>query len=131
MDAKTLERYRRRLIEIERDLVSEVIEIEDELEDATDANADDIEPMDRVQADVLAESLELLDDLEREQMEAAEAALERIEAGTYGRCVDCGREIPGSRLDAVPWAERCEADQERFESEQRAHLERTGGRPRG
>jgi DnaK suppressor protein len=129
MDAKTMEHYRKRLIGIQKDLVSTVIEVEDELDDA--AGGDDVEPMDRVQADVLAESLELLDDLEREQMEAAEAALERIAAGTYGKCPDCGREIPRARLDAVPWAERCEADQERFEREQREHLERTGGKPRG
>jgi DnaK suppressor protein len=129
MNAKALARYRRQLIAIQRDLVSRVIEVEDELEQAS--RVDEVEPMDRVQADVLAESLELLDDLGREQMEAAEAALERIERGTYGVCVDCGKEIPPARLDAVPSTERCEADQERFEKERSEHLERTGGRPRG
>jgi DnaK suppressor protein len=34
-------------------------------------------------------------------------ALDRIEAGTYGRCVSCGNPIPGERLDAVPWAALC------------------------
>ena len=34
-------------------------------------------------------------------------ALEAIEAGTYGVCVDCAREIPAGRLDALPDAERC------------------------
>jgi DnaK suppressor protein len=129
MDQRALERYRRRLIGIQRDLVAQVIEVEDELE-KTAAGAE-VERMDRVQAGVLADSLERLDDLEREQMEAAEAALERIEAGTYGNCVDCGKEIPHARLDAVPWADRCEADQQRFESERREHLEGTGRRPRG
>ena len=36
-----------------------------------------------------------------------ERALEAIEAGTYGICVDCGGEIPAGRLDALPDAERC------------------------
>jgi DnaK suppressor protein len=129
MNANSLDGYRRRLIAIQRELVSRVIEVEDELEHTT--HRDDIEHMDRVQADVFAESLELLDDLEREQMEAAEAALERIDAGSYGTCVDCGREIPSARLDAVPWTDRCEADQERFERERQAHLEAAGGKPRG
>jgi DnaK suppressor protein len=34
-------------------------------------------------------------------------ALERIEAGTYGRCVACGAAIPVERLQAVPWAALC------------------------
>jgi len=35
------------------------------------------------------------------------AALARIEANAYGRCVDCGGEIPEGRLDARPDAARC------------------------
>lgn len=34
-------------------------------------------------------------------------ALERIEAGTYGRCVSCDYPIPDERLEAVPWAALC------------------------
>ena len=36
-----------------------------------------------------------------------EEALERIEAGVYGTCGDCGREIPKARLNAIPYATRC------------------------
>jgi DnaK suppressor protein len=34
-------------------------------------------------------------------------ALERIDTGTYGRCVTCGAPIPAERLQAVPWAALC------------------------
>jgi DnaK suppressor protein len=34
-------------------------------------------------------------------------ALRRIDAGTYGTCVSCGRPIPEERLDAVPYAVLC------------------------
>jgi DnaK suppressor protein len=34
-------------------------------------------------------------------------ALDRIEAGTYGRCASCGNPIPEERLEAVPWAALC------------------------
>ena len=34
-------------------------------------------------------------------------ALERLDAGTYGRCIACGTTIPSERLDAVPWAALC------------------------
>lgn len=36
-----------------------------------------------------------------------EAALARIEDGTYGKCVVCGRPIPEERLAAVPYATLC------------------------
>ena len=36
-----------------------------------------------------------------------EAALERIQAGTYGTCTDCGVTIPAARLHAYPTAKRC------------------------
>jgi len=45
-----------------------------------------------------------------------EAALTRIEQGTYGTCVDCGQPIPPARLEVRPEAARCVEDQERFEA---------------
>jgi RNA polymerase-binding protein DksA len=36
-----------------------------------------------------------------------DAALKRIEAGTYGICTNCGKEIPVDRLEALPWATLC------------------------
>jgi|SRR5581483_5634340 len=35
------------------------------------------------------------------------AALRRIEEGTYGICASCGREIAPERLEAYPWASLC------------------------
>ncbi len=36
-----------------------------------------------------------------------EAAIRRIEEGTYGRCEECGRKIPKTRLEAIPYAAQC------------------------
>lgn len=36
-----------------------------------------------------------------------EAALGRLEDGTFGQCVRCGRAIPEARLEALPWAAHC------------------------
>jgi len=36
-----------------------------------------------------------------------DAALKRIEDGTYGTCVNCSGEIPLARLEAYPWASLC------------------------
>ncbi len=47
-----------------------------------------------------------LESLERHRGGVA-AALERIDAGAYGRCVDCGEAVPEGRLEARPDAARC------------------------
>jgi YteA family regulatory protein len=36
-----------------------------------------------------------------------ETALEKIENGTYEYCSKCGKHIPISRLEAIPWASEC------------------------
>jgi DnaK suppressor protein len=36
-----------------------------------------------------------------------DAALQRIQEGTFGKCVNCGKEIAEERLAALPWATLC------------------------
>jgi RNA polymerase-binding protein DksA len=36
-----------------------------------------------------------------------DAALERIEAGSFGMCTNCGKPIAEERLEARPWASLC------------------------
>lgn len=36
-----------------------------------------------------------------------DAALKRIEDGTYGTCTNCGKQIAPERLEARPWATLC------------------------
>jgi DnaK suppressor protein len=40
-------------------------------------------------------------------LEQVHRALERIDAGSYGRCVDCGTAIPVERLELRPHAAGC------------------------
>ena len=56
-----------------------------------------------------------LGERELEELGALDAALQRIAAGTYGECTDCGVEIPAARLQATPEAPRCIACQEQVE----------------
>lgn len=46
---------------------------------------------------------------------ALNEALDRIDAGSFGRCVNCGQEINSKRLNAVPWARHCITCQELIE----------------
>ena len=43
------------------------------------------------------------------------AALQRIEDGTYGTCGACGKEIAPERLEAYPWAKLCIDDARKAE----------------
>ena len=36
-----------------------------------------------------------------------EAAIKRIDVGTFGRCQTCGKAIAPERLEALPWALDC------------------------
>ena len=56
-----------------------------------------------------------LDEHETTELRQVGEALLRIEAGSYGQCVDCGVEIPAARLQAAPEAARCIACQEKIE----------------
>ena len=52
---------------------------------------------------------------EVDELVTLDAALARIEAGTYGECADCGVSIPAPRLQASPEVTRCIACQEKSE----------------
>ena len=43
-----------------------------------------------------------------EDLGSVEAAMRRLDDGTYGRCEACGAQIPEERLAAEPLATRCE-----------------------
>ena len=44
---------------------------------------------------------------ENEALDQIEAAIKRIEDGSYGQCEECGGKIPKSRLEAIPYAALC------------------------
>jgi DnaK suppressor protein len=45
-----------------------------------------------------------LRDRASQQLELVDAAMARLDAGTFGTCVRCGRPVPPERLEALPWA---------------------------
>jgi DnaK suppressor protein len=53
------------------------------------------------------ELLVSMSDNDRQLLKLIDEALERIDAGGYGKCVHCGSPLPEKRLDALPWARHC------------------------
>jgi len=50
------------------------------------------------------------------QLSQVHLALERIEEGSYGECLQCGNAIGAKRLEAVPWTPYCIDCQEKIEN---------------
>lgn len=48
-----------------------------------------------------------LSDTERVTLVAVDEALERVGAGTFGVCTNCGTEVSEKRLQAIPWTAHC------------------------
>lgn len=74
-------------------------------QESTDEPTEDI--VDRANNSYNRELMFSISDTERLMLLQIEDALNRINAGTYGRCTNCGNAINPLRLDAVPWARFC------------------------
>lgn len=113
MEPARLERYRQLLLTRHQQLVQHIFTMEEDME-AMDADRD-IERTDRIQEEALETALTALDEQSRREVEEIQAALSRIEAGTYGTCEVCGEAISPERLEALPMARRCIDCQARLE----------------
>ena len=48
-----------------------------------------------------------LRDRATQQLQLVDAALERLDDGSFGTCLRCGKPIADARLEALPWAAHC------------------------
>jgi DnaK suppressor protein len=118
MEPVTLETYRQRLLQLQQQVTRRIFGREEAMY-AMDADRD-IERMDRTQEEVAEVTLTALEEQERREMAEVQAALARIDAGTYGVCEACGEAISPARLEAFPMARRCVHCQERVEKRRKA-----------
>jgi DnaK suppressor protein len=70
---------------------------------------------DRATASQAKEMTWLRTSQERGLLELIDAALARIQDGTFGECLHCGQEIGEKRLTAIPWTRYCITCQELIE----------------
>ena len=104
--------FRRRLLELERQLVER---LGAEAETARDARTDQPDPGDLAQVDELKDEYFALAENDSALLAAVRAALRRIEDGTYGLCVVDSEPIDETRLEAVPWTPYCLKHQSKLE----------------
>ena len=75
--------------------------------------------VDAAQNEGTAIPLDSLNESEQALVGEIDQALQRIDRGEYGVCERCEEPIEERRLEAVPWARRCFADETAFEKEHR------------
>lgn len=120
MDQNQLNRFRQRLFEEQRRLDSEVKRSEQGFVENQQPPGE-LSNNPTHAADQDAEGVDkriVVQDTIRAELRDVDAALERIEAGTYGKCVLCGKEISQERLEALPQTPHCidcEREQEKAE----------------
>jgi len=102
--ADELREIRRQLRERRDELQARVERIHAHARDPLDADSEE-------QAAQIGnvEVVSALEDGAVEELAAIDAALERIESGTYGTCTVCGEPVGEARLEARPDADRCVA----------------------
>lgn len=94
-------------------------ELEDQLSElaAQKMSDDQVQDIgDQALSSVMESLRNLLQDAEYQEYLRITQALESIEKGTYGICVDCGAQISEKRLKYYPNASRCIVCQEASES---------------
>ncbi|HZI18277.1 MAG TPA: TraR/DksA family transcriptional regulator [Pyrinomonadaceae bacterium] len=114
MDKRKLKGYRDRLLARRESLFSLLNEAEkSSRERDLEATQD---PADMAANAYTKELLISMSANDRKLLELIDEALQRVESGDYGECVNCGEPVQEKRLDAVPWARyclRCQDMQER------------------
>ena len=108
-----VEHVKDKLLAKRHELVSAIARAEQDVRTASEPDVRD--PMDRATDGVAADEALQSGSADSEILEQVEEALFRLEQGTYGKCVICGKPIEPARLQAIPWTPYCLADQQKLE----------------
>jgi RNA polymerase-binding protein DksA len=109
---KELERYRQRLLAERERILRELGRIAEAINESAEEQEAAKQSYSNHLADISTDYMEkeknyYYADQEGQYLKAIEMALERIDRGEYGQCIECGDLISEKRLEAVPAAELC------------------------
>lgn len=124
-DKQTTDRDRYLLLKgILEDRRREIHENLRSLRDSIPAETKEVRDAEEQSVDDFVQEVDLaLMQMKSETLKKIEQALLRLEEGTYGRCQECGAEIPPARLRALPFAELCRDCQADAENTAKAERE--------
>ncbi|MDP9298860.1 MAG: TraR/DksA C4-type zinc finger protein [Actinomycetota bacterium] len=104
-----------RLVDERNELRTQLLTIEEDTFAATQSDSSGDVGLDDESADAGTATFEREKDLSiennvRDLLQKIERALKRIEAGTYGVCDRCGKQIEKARIKALPYVDLCIKD---------------------
>ena len=114
-------RIREQLQRRRRDLIAANQATRDELA-ALKAAERDPEYEESAQTELADYTLSQLLENQRRELMLIDAAFQRMDHGDFGTCVDCGMDISIERLQALPFAIRCEEDATAHEQERMGNV---------
>jgi len=109
----TNEDYRKLIEKREQDLLDEIDKNQTEAREMTDQTT--TEAMERMVNLEGRDTLLRHNNADFQELTEVRDALNRLDDGTFGKCLDCGRAIPPARLAAIPWTAHCLEDQEKHD----------------
>ncbi len=115
LNKKDLQAVRKRLVARRHDLIYKLSQFRNESKEVESDVAQDL--ADKAESSYTKEFLLSLSDAERAELFHIDAAMKRIDAGGYGHCQMCQKEISKKRLAALPWTPLCIECEEKSETE--------------
>jgi RNA polymerase-binding transcription factor DksA len=110
-----LNRQKKLLQRRRREILKQVAHLESEREDLGQRY---IEPIDEAQEQDLIRTLDRLIERGKEEIVEIDLALEKMPAGTYGRCELCRKQIALKRLAVLPATRMCRKCAQKYEKVQ-------------
>jgi len=110
MTKQELNAFREKLVNLRNRLRGNVSDLEEEAFRRTgDSNLSHLplHPADLGSEDFEQQVAMVLLENEGQTLAETAAALDRIDAATFGRCEECQRDIPLARLEALPYTRHC------------------------
>lgn len=113
MDKKQLDRYRKIILKKRQELLEQLEKLKESgLNTAVSDSSGDHSTYSLHMADQGTDTMErekqyMFASREKNYLYHLDLALERIEKGEFGQCVNCGEEIDPARLEAVPHVRLC------------------------
>jgi RNA polymerase-binding protein DksA len=120
VNAIDTDHFRQRLLDERKRVVDAIENIHTENPGSMGEETEELSFQDNHMGDVATatfdrEMASTLEDNSNHVLAEIDAALARIDNGTYGKCERCGNPIGAERLEALPWATLCIEDKRRQE----------------
>ena len=115
MRAKEKKRFKNKLLEKRAELISVVQKTED-YGRQVNTEAEGMDLADKASSSYTKEFMFSKSDGDRQLLQEVVDAVDRLDEGDFGKCMNCGEEVERKRLEAVPWSPFCLSCQAKAEA---------------